>query len=352
MGYLHVSLKLVAGLLALPLLYVAIFLYKDEREGVQNYLDQSWKALRKRQGIAISSHVAFMQTVADMTSGLFSRIFGERYFSLRAFAVSICLSMLSLLVSLVVQVLYESVAPEDFPEKMLVVGILVIVIVPFVICLVLSIRFPRLSQKKTWLFLVFCAALIVTVEILRDEADLTAWYVATLLVGSAGILIVSFTCDIAFMAITRQAVRWASGLNSFPKIVGIIILNLLMTSALLAYPLWWSSQQLAYDSGANKLATLTGAYDPVAGLGEIVNVLSCSNFVDALAASIFIIFGVLMLLHRVFWPLLARPVYALADLGVIGHRKLFGTVGLVLMGYATGKPMEIVTKLLDAFLKK
>lgn len=351
---LHVPLKLVAGLLGSLFIYMAVFLYKDEREGIQNYLDEAWKELRKRQGIAISRHVAFMQTVATLTSRLFDWIFGERYFSLRALTVSICLSTLSLLVSLVVQGLYEwdPAAAAEGPQ-MLLLGILFAIIAIFMICLVLCIRFPRLSERRTWFLLVFCAALIVTVQILRDEeADLTVLYLATLIVGSAAVLFASFACDIAFIAVTRQAVRWASGLTSFPKIVGIVILNLLMAAALLVYPFWWSSERLYYDLGANEIGSWTGIYNPVAGVGETVHVLSCSNFVDALGASVFIMLGLLMLLHRVFWPLLARPVYALADLGVIGHRKLLGTAGLALLGYATGKPMAILTKLVEVFYKK
>jgi hypothetical protein len=349
--FLHVSLKLVAGLLALLFLYMATFLYKDEREGIQNYLDEAWKKLRKRQGIAISRHVAFMQTVADLTSALFDRIFGEHYFSLRALTVSICLSTLSLLVSFFIQMFYESGLPVNRAE-MLAVSIFVAVIVIFIICLVLSIRFPSLSKRKVWFFLVFCAALIVTADILWDEeADLTLWYLVTLIIGSAVVLFVSFACDIAFMAATRRGVRWASGLKSVPKIVGIITLNLLMAAALLVYPYWWSSQRLAYERGGNVLGSMIGD-NPVAQIGETVHLLSCSNFVDALGASVFILFGLMMLLHRMFWPLLARPIFALADLGVIGHRKLLGTVGLALLGYATGKPMELLIKLVELFYKK
>jgi hypothetical protein len=353
---LHIPLRLVAGLVSLLLLYMAFFLYKDEREGIQNYLDEAWKKLRKKQRSAISRHVAFMQTVADLTSELFDRIFGERYFSLRAFTVSICLSTLSLLVSFLIQKLYESGVPVDGAEMLaavILVAIVVIVIVIFVICLVLSIRFPTLSKRKAWFFIVFSAALIVTVDILWDEeADLTVWYLATLIAGSAGVLFVSFACDIGFMAVTRQGLRWASALKSVPKIVGIVTLNLLIAAILLVYPFWWSNQQLDYERGANVLGSLTGAYNPVARVGKTVHLLSSSNLVDALGASAFIIFGLLMLLHRVFWPLFARPVYALADLGVIGHRKLLGTVGLALLGYATGKPMEILTKLVELFYKK
>jgi hypothetical protein len=93
----HVLLKAFGTGLGLVCLYAAVYLYRDERERVQNHLEDWWQKIRNKQATALSSHVALMQTVGDLTTRLYDRTFGNSYFSVRAIVVSVCFSMVSFL---------------------------------------------------------------------------------------------------------------------------------------------------------------------------------------------------------------------------------------------------------------
>ena len=61
-----------------------------------------------------------------------------------------------------------------------------------------------------------------------------------------------------------------------------------------------------------------------------------SQILIACSASLFVIVGAAALSHRVFWPIIERPVYALQRLGIARRGKLMGSVGLLFLGVAFG----------------
>jgi len=351
--------KMLGGALGIVCLYMAVFLYRDEREEIQNHLEDWWQKIRNKQETALSKHVVLMQTVGEMTTRLFDRVFGNRYFSVRAIVGSICLSMTSMLF------LYFSTAIRgngiswlsDDEGKICLVSLLV-----FLVVSVISLRIRQLAQRKAWLALIFLLALLqLTYDLALGDLNSShgsVRYVLTLIIFAAGILVASFGCDLLFIAATRWAVRWASGMNNFVKISSVIFLNLSIAAGLFIYPLLWSEAKFDAEMTSNAMVfALRFGLDmrsatPHVSLSECVLVLSSSNAIDGLVASVYVVLAMLMLVHRVLWPLLARPIYALADLGVIRQRKLLGCVGLALLGFATGKMPEFAKQVIDAFVSK
>jgi hypothetical protein len=51
------------------------------------------------------------------------------------------------------------------------------------------------------------------------------------------------------------------------------------------------------------------------------------NFVDIVACSVFLLLLLFILLHRLIWPVMERPVYACARYGVINKKTLLWFVG-------------------------
>lgn len=51
-------------------------------------------------------------------------------------------------------------------------------------------------------------------------------------------------------------------------------------------------------------------------------------------ATVFITLAFTMLAHRMLWPLINRLVYAFQRIGIVQRRKLFGSIGVVLLLYA------------------
>jgi hypothetical protein len=76
--------------------------------------------------------------------------------------------------------------------------------------------------------------------------------------------------------------------------------------------------------------------------------VGASNFLDALVSLSWFLIAIVMLLHRLFWPLIERPVYALFRYRVFSEqKKLVFFSGVALVGLAVpsvGQAVENVVK--------
>ena len=72
-----------------------------------------------------------------------------------------------------------------------------------------------------------------------------------------------------------------------------------------------------------------------------------SNLIDLLVALLFVIVALVMLLHKVLWPLLEKPLYALQRTGIVGRRKLLVTIGFMFLSSASGLSFEHLKKILE-----
>jgi hypothetical protein len=82
----------------------------------------------------------------------------------------------------------------------------------------------------------------------------------------------------------------------------------------------------------------------------LVVFISMTNLLDALCLLLFISLLLLLLTHRVLWPLIKRPLYAANRKGLVKNTKLLGTLGTMLLMYAF--PNNPFVKLLAEFLHK
>jgi hypothetical protein len=237
--------RILAVLGAAVCFYMALFLYKDERDHLQNYLEDWWVKLHDKQKEAMSKHTAFMQIVAEMSSRAFDRVFGKKYFSTRAIVVSICISTVSFQLGLMgtAKQFDKDVSLKDFflqPATVEYGGICFF----FAILLYLSLRFPALAEKKAWLAFVFATAIAPVAQFLAEARFGTFHYQPTfillLVMAAFGVLLLSFGVDLLFIAGTRWAVSWASGSDDFFRILTVICLNILAAVCLVYWPLMWS----------------------------------------------------------------------------------------------------------------
>jgi len=83
--------------------------------------------------------------------------------------------------------------------------------------------------------------------------------------------------------------------------------------------------------------------------------LAGSNLFDAVVAFAFLGLFLLMLFHRMLWPLVQRPVYAIARGGLVRYRKVLLTLGAVLLalGVSSGPVMRasmLIKRVAEALL--
>jgi hypothetical protein len=92
-NFLHILLRILAGIAGALLLYVAFFLYEDEEARIQNRLEQIWQKINALQSSAMSEEAAFLQEVTRTTSEILDRLLGHQLLSLQSIAVSMAFSL-------------------------------------------------------------------------------------------------------------------------------------------------------------------------------------------------------------------------------------------------------------------
>ena len=94
--------RLIRALLALGgsvLLYMAFFLYENERGQIQNRLEELWIAIDDQARKVPGKNAAFLREIVGIASATFDRFFGKKILSWRSVAVSACFSIASYAIS-------------------------------------------------------------------------------------------------------------------------------------------------------------------------------------------------------------------------------------------------------------
>jgi hypothetical protein len=82
--------------------------------------------------------------------------------------------------------------------------------------------------------------------------------------------------------------------------------------------------------------------------GAAVAFAGATNVFIVASGFAFLLTAVLTILHRVLWPLIARPLYALQRFKVFGRRKQLAAAGAGLIAAAAGGEslMQLILKLM------
>jgi len=301
---------------------------------------------------------------------MLDRLFGERLFSARTVAVSACLSFASLhLMSSLLSRTADHVlagrlpnqaqfaSPQDAfvayfgrmlwamaklfllastpsqPTAMNIVAVLALIVV------VASVIVPRLR----WLLLFFSALgvlfLIGMVAFARPYPDWIGWPDVVL-----GAVTVGVVCDAGALALTRALIAWQTEWMSFPRLIVAGILELFVALLLLTAPVFVGLSVMSRSVGKSLHAGFLGWG---AMLAPTTNVLT--------AAIALALFGAatLLVVHRMMWPVVARPLYRLARLRVFGstagRTALFG-LGSAAVSIGLGWANAIIDHLYSLFV--
>jgi hypothetical protein len=200
----------------------------------------------------------------------------------------------------------------------------------------------RESQKRLWLSIVLIATAGWPILFMAFFPAFPKWAVfpasAKFLAWQGyyeGVtILIGVVCDFLFIALTRVMLARAAESNSFIKIAGLAVGNACLATLLFIAPLVGSFQL---------------ALSPPAWLAaNTLYLVGASNFLDALVSLTWFLIAILMLFHRLFWPLIERPVYALFRHRIFSEqKKLVFLSGVALLGLAVpsvGRTLETLVK--------
>lgn len=299
------------------------FLYEDEEGKIQNVLEDLWVKIDDNRNKLLSRHTVFMRVVAETTDSIFNRLFGKKLFSRRALFYLSFFSYASLFLSVSLFLLvtkYEGLSL-----------LLILLAISFLYAIVGAIhgfiRKPFLLKVwYVWAFVLFGLPLLSLYRL----ASIGSVDFPISIICAIGLGIIS---DIFFIALTRRLLRWSAGLQSFYQIATVVFLNCLVAFVLVAGPyflsIWILRKGLTWSIGTlMQLDSLS--------IAIFIFLMGAANSITALTALFFVVLALIMLMHRLFWPGLERPIYALQRVGIVRRRKLFVIIGVILMSIALG----------------
>ena len=303
-GIFHVFL----GLTGLLLIYAGRFLTETEEGQLQNRLEELWIRVDDLQSSAMSRQAALLQQVSSLVADGLAKLFGQKLFSVKSVASCLCFSMASMYLSLAVFV-------KEVPllSKPVLLG-----------CSLILLSFG-FSQKLRYLSFAVLA-LGVLLELFRLRGSLKIYHASLGEVASGAVIyVIGILSVIGLVALTRWSLRLASHLSSTPGLIAIILANMALSASLLG-PLIFV-ELLPYHISILGPRIGRSLISRPHGFLIFFYDISTTNLFTAALALVLVLVLLAALLHRLVWPAISRPVYAVHRYGLIMQHALLTTLG-------------------------
>jgi hypothetical protein len=303
-------LRWVVGLLLIS----TVLLKEDSERRVQSRVETLWLRLAYGQDVAVSRATAFLRVLARLTGAGFDRLFGKRLISIRGLCVSVCYSIASckLAVLLLTSFYPHPAVPISTSSVMIWVRVWS-GIGMFLFLGSLPAFFTRELDSGPllwfWEASVFVVLLLGHQEIVWIDAKNAN--VAQSLEFFAVLFTISSVSDFFYIGLTRWMLRKASELTHAFGILGIVLLDCTLGIFLFVGP-FFLGRYITF-----KLRPQPGTFSIAAGVWAIGPFM---NTIDVLACSLFLVLMVVMLLHSLLWPILEGPVYLFQRFGLIKRK--------------------------------
>ncbi len=326
---------------------------------MQNRLEQIWKRIDMLQSRAISKEVAFLTGATRTTSSFLDRLFGHKLMSLQFVAVSMAFSLGSLwIMSNLSVVLFNIRARVTFSYLHACLFLSRGLVLFFLGSLPALVSFDKallrrycwIAEKRAYYYIVI--ALVVSLSfgwffeqylflrhLGRIEVGLYGEppYDTIIIRGGLMALLVAAGAfvDMVFVIFFRWVLRRIGRVSGLWNTI-LWLLAICVSTIILVGP--GITKMLSFPAG--------NSYS----LKALFSLISMTNLIDALCLLLLIIIMTLLLLHKLIWPLIKRPIYAANRKGLVSNSKLLGGLGTVFLLYAF--PNNFLVKWLTDFLPK
>jgi len=322
-----------------------LLLFEEEEQSIGRTLRRWSDNLRARQTAALSRHTAFMQGVADLVARGFDSLFGEKLISARAFLISVHLSCLSIILVATILAGHFLRLSDAVPPALMVLAL-----AGLLYWLVRHKEFPR--HPLSAVELVVCTGLMmgcihVGYRFFRQSPLLSLESAALdSILPICGVL-AAIASDFIFIAVTRRVLRLCSEVNNSAGIAALLAINWAASLLLVALPFRFSGA-----TSIDQVLPRILEYYSVPWF-EIWPFVGLSNILDVFVASSVFVLGLILLVHRLLWPIVNRPFYAFATRTEFRRGLLF-IFGIALLATGFGiapSPWPVLRKLVvDQFV--
>jgi hypothetical protein len=312
MKYLNTGFEIVGLTVGALLIYIALFLTESEEKTIENRLVDWWILIQDRQKETKSRLVLFSEEVARITSAALDRLLGNTFFGTKIITVSLSISLTPLVLAGIW--FYICLTFQEGPGNLLAVFVLTVILL-----VLLGNLFGDPNHAGAGFHGVMCSLLILTILIVFIGAwvasmnehphDLYQWLGILAIIGTT----VTSNCIVG--AVTRWLLRLTAVMDSLLKILVTIVANYTLAFVFVVLPVVWLQQP-----NINGYLTKINCDREALVLGVLLIPI-------ALPTAAFSLLAITMLIHRIAWPLLHRPIYALQRFGIFKRRRAVGYIG-------------------------
>jgi hypothetical protein len=325
-------ISLVVGFIVICL---AVFLKEDEENNLINRIEQLWLKLEVGQEKAISTHSFFLLKSSMLSKQILNNLFGNKTFSLRFFIVSLNLSLISFVAFLTLFVYIRSESrPHDpyifyNPYRLQYQCFILIYF-----ALIMYIMFFKNSHQ--WFFKFCCILLCI-------DLFLLIWafgFYPNELIPQLISMPLSVGGDIILIYILKIQFEKISESNLFFQLFKISLISFISFLILVVLPDYF----------------MYGKHYENSVIDFFTNLIWYQSFGDIYSLLPFMIFFLSILLfglHRIIWPIIIRPVYALKRFGFFKYRKSLSVLGIILIvSSVNSDPLFVPKTLFNYFVGK
>jgi len=339
-------LHVVAALLGAYAFYLT-FVMRESTEGKWvNRIEELWIRIDERNKAVGETTKSLFNAVAEKVSRTFNRIVGTKIFSLRLVGISGSLSFTTaffifgaffeLIAYFAVEYadLIKRTSPHAANLQRAVPLLIVVGVVSFLFCgfcAMLAIL-PIVFKSRLWAW-ISCSPTTLVLLLFFRLVYLHKMNGGQLILLLA--LALSLTSDILLLIIVRLTLRWMLANITLRRTTITILIQVLLFVLVFALPLSVLFDH-AFIASKSNLA-----------MGMLM--LAIFNIPTAIACMTFLFLLLLVLLHRVTWPLLSQLTYILTRNDVLEKRGLTRAISLGLIGYGlSGVPgMSFLLRILQ-----
>lgn len=283
--------------LAIALIGCGLFLEQNEEGEIENRLDSWWRAADVRRRQSGSVLAAFVSTVCAFTGRVLTAVFGTRLVSARAALVSMCATIASINGVL----FYRN--PEVLSRPATIVVVVVLIawasdyyghrLWPAVIFLAATLG----ALAYQWIWWHYLQAWPMTAALNM----LTFGTFPERIAGSVFLILLASTIsNVAIIAAARWLLRTVEATISLPRAFELFVLGGAVPLLLVAAPLWGPHWAVGNIRVAAHEWLLIGT-----------EYFGYANLPAAMVPALIVALALTMLLHRLFWGAVRRPLYAL-----------------------------------------
>jgi hypothetical protein len=295
------TIAFFSGCVGALLISWSVFLYEGEERRIGDALATWWIALDDASTMALSRHLMFVRLLSRTITVWLDNIFGVHIWSLRAISAACCLAFSS-----------ACILTLTYPWRRHELQSLVLPSVLLAAAFFYLAVTERLVFRLLRAYLVGGVILTLAIAIVTDDNGSRR-----AAVSFATALVAAIACNFCAIGMTRRLARYSESASALPWSVVAILTATAIGLCLIAVPF-----AIAYRTYVAVWWRATSLF------------IGVTNLYAGVVALSFLLLSLTLFLHRIAWPIVNRPLYAIQRFRLFQQRKVLFFAGVTLVGAA------------------